>query len=112
MATIRYRDLSRSARRRLLAALLLRSAVAVAALLVVYFLAPLGRPLDLVAWIEFGLGLLGFALILAWRIRAILHSDQPLLQALQTVAVGLRTLLVGFAAAYVIIAANLPDSFT
>jgi voltage-gated potassium channel len=112
MATIRYRDLSRSARRRLLAASLLRSAVAVAALLVVYFLAPLDRPLDLVAWIEFGIGLLAFALILAWRIRAILHSDQPRLQAMQTVAVGLPTLLVGFAAAYVIIAANVPDSFT
>jgi hypothetical protein len=86
--------------------------VAVAVLLLVYFLAPLDRPLDLVAWIEFGIGLLAFALILTWQVRAILHSDQPRLQAMQTVAVGLPMLLVGFAAAYVIIAANVPDSFT
>jgi hypothetical protein len=112
MATTGYRDLSRSARRRLLAASLLRSTAAVAVLLVVYFLAPLDRPVDLVTGIEFGLGLLAFALILVWQVRVILQSDVPRLQAVQTVAVGLPMLLVGFAAGYVVIASNAPDSFT
>jgi voltage-gated potassium channel len=112
MATIRYRDLSRSVRRRLLAVSLLRSAAAVAVLLLVYYLAPLDRPIDLVAWIEFGTGLLAFALILTWQVRAILNSHVPRLQAGQTVAVGLPMLLVGFAATYVVIASNTPDSFT
>jgi hypothetical protein len=112
MATTGYRDLSRSARRRLLAASLLRSATVITVLLVVYFLAPLDRALDLVAWIEFGIGLLSFALILAWQVRAVLHSDTPRLKAVQTATVGLPLLLVGFATSYVIIAANVPDSFT
>jgi voltage-gated potassium channel len=112
MANTGYRDLSRSARRRLLAASLLRSAATVTVLLVVYFLAPLDRSLDLVAWIEFGIGLLTFAVILAWRVRTVLHSDTPRLKAFETAAVGLPMLLVGFAASYLIIAANVPDSFT
>lgn len=109
MTTIRYRDHSRSVPRRLLALSLLRSAAAVAVRLLVYYLAPLNQPINLVAWIEFGSGLLAFALILAWQVRAILNSHVPRLQAGQTVAVGLP--MLGFAASYVVITSNTPDSF-
>jgi hypothetical protein len=112
MTRRRYEDLTRAARRRIVTASLLRSAASVAALVIVYYLAPLDQPLKPVVWIEFVVGLLVFGAVIAWQVRAILGSDVPRLRAIQAVAVGLPLLLLIYASVYVVIAHNAPGSFT
>ncbi|WP_181781896.1 potassium channel family protein [Pseudonocardia pini] len=112
MTSTRGPELTRSARRRLLVSSLLRSAVAVAVLLVAYSTAPLDRPLDAGTWVTFAAGLLAFGGIVIWQVQVVMRSRTPRLQAIQTVAIGLPLLLVLFAASYVVIATNVPDSFT
>jgi hypothetical protein len=112
MTRRRYEDLTPAARRHVVTASLLRSGASVSALVVVYYLAPLDHPLDPVVWIEFAIGLLVFGAVIAWQVRAILDSDAPRLRAIQAVAVGLPLLLLLFASTYIVIARNMPDSFT
>jgi voltage-gated potassium channel len=101
-----------AARRRLVAVSLLRAGASVTALVVVYYLVPLDRPLQPATLIGFGLGLAGFAAVIAWQVRAILTSDVPRLRAVQAIAVGLAVLLLLFASIYLRIAHENPDSFT
>jgi hypothetical protein len=91
---------------------LLRAGASVTALVVVYYLVPLDRPLQPATLIGFGLGLAGFAALIAWQVRAILTSDVPRLRAVQAIAVGLAVLLLLFASIYLRIAHENPDSFT
>ncbi len=111
MARKRYSELSRSARRRIMTAALVRAAMSTALLVVVYYVAPLDRPLDAGTWIAFVLGLVVFALIVVWQVRAITTSDAPRLRAVQAVAIGLPTLLLLFASTYVVISGAAPASF-
>jgi voltage-gated potassium channel len=108
----RYEVLPSGVRRRLVAMALLRSAVSVALLVVVYYLAPLDEALDFWSWMMFGAGLLAFAGAIAWQVHRILGSDMPRLRAIQAVAVGLPFLLLLFASTYVVIADNQPGGFT
>jgi voltage-gated potassium channel len=112
MTRRRYEDLTPRARRRLVTLSLLRSAASVTLLVVVYYKAPLDASLDTASWIEFGVALLAFAVMIAWQVRAIISSDLPRLRAIQAVAVGLPLLLLMFASAYIVIAGNQPDAFT
>ncbi|GAA1272088.1 hypothetical protein GCM10009609_39020 [Pseudonocardia aurantiaca] len=107
-----YDQLAPAARRRLAAASLLRAGAAVTALVVVYYLLPLDRPLKPATLIWFGLGLVGFAAVIAWQVRAIMVSDVPRLRAVQAIAVGLAVLLLLFASIYLRLANDNPDSFT
>jgi hypothetical protein len=99
-------------RRRVVTVSLLRSGATVVVLVVLYFLAPLDRSLDAGAWIEFVIGLLAFACVIAWQVRGILGSGVPRLRAIQAVAVGLPLLLLLFASTYVVISHNASASFT
>jgi voltage-gated potassium channel len=112
MTRRRYEELTRRARRRLVTVSLLRSAASVTLLVVVYYKAPLDGSLDTASWIEFGVGLLAFAAMIAWQVRAIINSDLPRLRAIQAVAVGLPLLLLMFASVYIVIARSQPDAFT
>jgi hypothetical protein len=112
MTRRRVDELSPAAQKRMLVGALLRAAGSAALLVVVYYLAPLNRPLDAGTWIEFALGLVVFAVITAYHARAIAASDVPHLRLIQAVATGLPTLLLLFAATYVLIARNDPDSFS
>jgi voltage-gated potassium channel len=112
MTRRRYEDLTPRARRRLVTLSLLRSAASVTLLVVVYYKAPLDASLDTASWIEFGVALLAFAVMIAWQVRAIISSDLPRLRAIQAVAVGLPLLLLIFASTYIVIARNQPDAFT
>jgi voltage-gated potassium channel len=112
MTKKRYSELSRAGRRRMVTASLLRSALSVTLLVVVYYLVPLDRPLDAGTWIEFTIGLVVFAMAVAWQVQAIIGSDLPRLRAIQAVATGLPLLLLLYASAYVLIANDQPDSFT
>jgi voltage-gated potassium channel len=112
MTRRRYEDMTPRARRRLVTLSLLRSAASVTLLVVVYYKAPLDASLDTASWIEFGVALLAFAVMIAWQVRAIISSDLPRLRAIQAVAVGLPLLLLIFASTYIVIARNQPDAFT
>jgi hypothetical protein len=112
MTRRRYEELTPRARRRLVTLSLLRSAASVTLLVVVYYKAPLDVSLDTASWIEFGVALLAFAVMIAWQVRAIISSNLPRLRAIQAVAVGLPLLLLMFASAYIVIAGNQPDAFT
>lgn len=112
MTKKRYDELSPAARRWVAAAALLRAAASVTVLVVVYYLAPLDEPLDTGTVIEFVLGLVVLAAVIAWQVRAIVASDMPRLRALQAIAIGLPLLLLMFASIYVVIAGARPDSFT
>ena len=107
-----YLELSRAARRRVVAASVLRSVASVGLLVVLYYVAPLDGPLSLGTLITFGLGLLVFAGLIVWQVRAIIHSDVPVLRAMQALATGVTLLLVLYASLYSAIAYNQPDSFT
>jgi hypothetical protein len=108
----RYDELTPAARKRLVVASLLRAGVSVTLLVLVYYTVPLDRPLEPATWIGFGLGLLAFAAVIAWQVRAIVASDVPRLRAIQAVAIGLPMLLLLFASIYLRISRAAPDSFT
>jgi voltage-gated potassium channel len=112
MTRRRVDELSPAAQKRMLVGALLRAAGSAALLVVVYYLAPLNRPLDAGTWIEFALGLVVFAVIIAYHARTIAASDVPHLRLIQAVATGLPMLLLLFAATYVLIASDDPDSFS
>ena len=112
MAKKPHPELSRAARRRVVAASVLRSAASVTLLLGLYYAAPLDGPLRLGTLITFGLGLLAFAGVTAWQVRAIIRSDVPKIRAMQALATGVTLLLVLYASLYSAIAYNQPDSFT
>ena len=111
MARKRYGELSPSARRRMLITALAQAAVSAALLVVVYYVAPLDRPLDAGTWLAFVLGLVLFAFVVVWQVRAITASDTPRLRAIQGVAIGLPMLLLVFAAIYEVISSADPGSF-
>lgn len=98
--------------RRVVAGSLLRSAVTAAVLLVLYYDAPLDRPLDGVTGVLFLAALTLFGSFIAWQVRGIMRSEHPRLQAIQAVAVGLPLLWVIFASTYWVVAAEQPDAFT
>jgi voltage-gated potassium channel len=112
MTTKRYNHLSPSARRRRRTVQLLWTAVSAVPLLTVYYLAPLDGPLDVSTLIGFALGLVAFALVIIWQVRAISSSDAPRLRTVRAVVIGVSTLLVVFAATYSVISNGQPDSFS
>jgi voltage-gated potassium channel len=107
-----YDELTPAARKRLVVASLLRAGASVTLLVLVYYNIPLDRPLNAATWIGFGFGLLAFAAVIAWQVRAILASDVPRLRAVQAVATGLPLLLLLFASTYLRMSRAAPDSFS
>ncbi len=112
MTTKRYNRLSPSARRRRRIVELLWTALSAVPLLTLYYLAPLDGRLDVSTLIGFALGLVAFALVIVWQVRAIVSSDAPRLRTIRAVVIGVSTLLVVFAATYSVISTNRPDSFS
>jgi voltage-gated potassium channel len=98
--------------RRAIAGSLLRSAVTSVVLLVLYYRAPLDRPLDGVTGLLFLAALVLFGAVIAFQLRGILRSRQPRLQAIRALSVGLPLLWVVFASTYWIVAAQQSGAFT
>jgi voltage-gated potassium channel len=112
VTTKRYNHLSVSARRRRRIVQLLWTAVSAVPLLTLYYLAPLDGPLDISTLIRFAFGLVAFALVIIWQVRAIASSDAPRVRTVRAVVIGVSTLLAVFAATYSVISNGQPDSFS
>lgn len=112
MTTKRYNHLSLSARRRRRLVQLLWTALSAVPLLTLYYLAPLDGPFDISTLVGLALGLVAFALVIIWQVRAIASSDAPRLRTVRAVVIAVSTLLVVFAATYSVISNGQPDSFS
>jgi hypothetical protein len=89
-----------------------RSLLSVTLMILVYYQAPLDRPITawLVVWLIFGVVALAGAL--AWQLLTIMKSDTPRLRAVETIAIGLPFLLLFYASMYALLSFNQPASFT
>jgi voltage-gated potassium channel len=90
----------------------IRAVLTAGMLLAVYYQAPLDRRIDVQVLVWLSLGLVGLGAALIWQVRAIMSSDAPRLQAAETVAIGLPTLLLLYASAYSVLSLQDPVSFT
>jgi voltage-gated potassium channel len=82
---------------------LLRALGIAAALVVLYYVAPLDTALDTRPVLLLVLCLAVFAAIVTWQIWAITRSDYPGLRAIETVAAVVPLYILGFAVAYFIL---------
>jgi voltage-gated potassium channel len=101
-----------TAGRRAVVGTVVHSAITSTVLLVVYYQAPLDRPLDGVTALLFVLALLLFGAVVAYDVRGILRSEQPRLRAIRALGLVVPLLLVVFAGNYCILAAQDAGSFT
>jgi voltage-gated potassium channel len=86
--------------RRLVVRALLRASLTVTVLVVLYFTLPLTGSLDGSAAARLVVGLLGFAGVVTWQVRAVLRSRYPGLRAIEALAAAIPLFLLLFAAAY------------
>jgi voltage-gated potassium channel len=78
----------------------LRSAVTSAVPLVLYYEAPLDRPLNGLTGLLFLTALLTFGGVIVFQLRGIVRSERPRLREIRALAVGLPMLWVLFASTY------------
>jgi voltage-gated potassium channel len=102
----------RTAGRRAIAGTVLHSLATTVLLLVVYYQAPLDRPLDAVTGLLFVTALALFGAVVAYELRGIVRSQQPRLRAVRAFGVGLPLLMVLFAATYCVVATQQSGSFS
>ena len=108
----RYDDLPASRRRRLLVRALLRPALSVTGLLLLYYQLPLKNRFTGTTAAALAVGLVFFAVLLTWQVRAILTADYPRLRAVEALAVSLPLFVLVFASVYFATARNAPSSFS
>jgi voltage-gated potassium channel len=98
-------------RRRVLAALL-RASLTSTVLVVLYYTLPLTGRLEASTTVWLLGGLLGFAAVITWQVRAILGSHYPGLRAIEALAAAIPLFLLVFAATYVKLADAQPRAFS
>jgi voltage-gated potassium channel len=86
--------------RRLVVRALLRASVTPTVLVVLYFTLPITGSLDGSAATRLVVGLLAFAGVVTWQVRAVLRSRYPGLRAIEALAAAIPLFLLVFAAAY------------
>ena len=94
-------DLPVATPRRLVVRALLRAVLTATVLVLLYFTLPLTGSLDGSAALLLALGLLAFAGIVTWQVRAVLRSPYPGLRAIEALAFAIPLFLLVFAVAYV-----------
>jgi voltage-gated potassium channel len=97
-------DLPVATPRRLVVRALLRASLTATVLVVLYFTLPITGSLDGSAALLLALGLLAFAGVVIWQVRAVLRSQYPGLRAIEALASAIPLFLLVFAVAYVLMA--------
>ncbi|MFB9614205.1 potassium channel family protein [Kutzneria kofuensis] len=88
-----------------------RSVLSVAALVTLYYLAPLDRPSGAGAFAFLAGGLAAVVGVVIWQIHAILRSSHPVAQGVQALALAIPLFLLVFASVYHLLADDVPGSF-
>ena len=112
MTDERYQDLPAAKRRRLIFRAVLRGVLAAVVLVVLYYVLPLDRPWDSDTAIRLLIGILVFAGVMVWEVRAITGSRYPGLRAAETLGLILPLYLVLFASTYFVMERASAASFT
>ena len=93
-------DLPGAVPRRLVVRAVLRASLTATVLVVLYFTLPITGSLDGSAALLLVAGLLGFAGVITWQVRAVLRSRYPGLRAIEALAAAIPLFLLVFATAY------------
>ena len=105
-------ELPPSTRRRLIIAAVLRGLAVTTALVVLYYLLPLDRPLDTGTAVRILIGLLVFAGITVWQVKAIAGSRYPGLRAAEALGFIFPFYLLLFASTYFLMERASAANFT
>ena len=97
-------DLSPRERRRVVVWAVVRTITAVALVVAIYFLAPLGHRTNAGRVVELGAGLLALVAVIAWQLRQIIRSAHPSVRAVEALAFSVPLYILLFATAYFLMA--------
>lgn len=112
MTTRRVGDRSQVVPRRATWRMVVRVLLTSTALVVLYYKLPMTGALSGSATALLAGGLLAFAILVSWQVRAILRSRHPTLRAIEALAVAIPVFLLLFASTYILIADNQAAAFT
>jgi voltage-gated potassium channel len=116
MTDQRHLGLPEAKRRRLIIRAVLRGVATTAVLVVLYYLLPLDRPWDTDTAVRLLIGLLVFAGLMVWQVRAIIGARYPGLRAAEALGVIIPLYLLLFASTYFVMerasAANFTEPLT
>ena len=110
--TDRAQELPRAKRRRLIIGAVLRGLVVTTVLVVLYYLLPLDQPWDTGTAVRLLLGLLVFAGLTVWQVRAVIGASYPGLRAFETLGVIVPLYLLLFASTYYLMERASAANFT
>ena len=97
-------DLSPRERRRVVVWAVVRTITALALVVAIYFLAPLGDRTNAGRVVELGAGLLALVAVIAWQLRQIIRSAHPSVRAVEALAFSVPLYILLFATAYFLMA--------
>jgi len=116
MTDQRHLGLPEAKRRRLIIRAVLRGVATTTVLVVLYYLLPLDRPWDTDTAVRLLIGLLVFAGLMVWQVRAIIGARYPGLRAAEALGVIIPLYLLLFASTYFVMerasAANFTEALT
>ena len=112
MTAEHYQDLRPAKRRRLILWAVLRGVLVATVLVVLYYVLPLDRPWDSDTAVRLLIGLVVFAGVMVWHIRAIANARYPGLRASEALGMIIPLYLLLFASTYFVMERNSAASFT
>jgi voltage-gated potassium channel len=112
MTAEHYQDLPPAKRRRLIFRAVLRSVLVATVLVVLYYVLPLDRPWDSDTAVRLLIGLVVFAGVMVWHIRAIAGARYPGLRAGEALGMIIPLYLILFATTYFVMERTSATSFT
>lgn len=112
MTGLKYDDLPKSTRRRMIFRAVVRPALIIIGLLLMYYLMPLWDRHTRSTGVSLVLGLALVVVVLAWQIRRISTSRYPRLRAIEALSFSAPLFILVFATAYFATAQSNPASFS
>ena len=112
MTDQRHLGLPEAKRRRLIIRAVLRGVATTTVLVVLYYLLPLDRPWDTDTAVRLLIGLLVFAGLMVWQVRAIIGARYPGLRAAEALGVIIPLYLLLFASTYFVMERASAANFT